>query len=75
MTDNYEDMAANPLHLRLMMEGQGDSDTQAQMLDDSQPPKATSDLIIPLGQQTSEPTDSGPHPDPEASARRARNCD
>ena len=71
MTDNYE----NPLHLQLMMEGQGDSDMQAQMLDESQPPKATSDPVIPLGQQTSKPTDSGPHPDPEASARRTRSCD
>ena len=75
MTDNYENMAANPLHLRLMMEGQGDSDMQAHMLDEGQPPKATSDPIIPLGQQASELTDSGPHPDPEASARRARSCD
>ena len=71
MTDNYED----PLPLQLIMEGQGDSDMQAQMLDESQPPKGTSDPIIPLGKQTSEPADSGPNPDPEDSARRARSCD
>ena len=69
MTNIYENVAAYPLHLQLIMEG--DSDMQAQMLDKSQPPKGTSDPIIPLGNQTSKPADTGPHPDPEVSARRA----
>ena len=71
MTNIYQDVAADPLHLQLM---EGDSDIQAQMLDKSQPPKNTSDSIIPLGNQTSKPADTT-HPDFEASARRARNCD
>ena len=58
-----------PLHLQLIMKI--DSDIQAQMLDKSQPPKNTSDSIILLGNQTSKPADTGPHPDPEVSPRRA----
>ena len=75
MTDNYEDMAADPLHLQLMMESQSDSNMQTQMPDETQPPKGTSEPVVSLGKQTSEPAATVPHPDPEASARRARSCD
>ena len=49
MTDNYKDMAAEPLHLQSMIKSQSDSNMQTQMLMKLSHLKARLSQLFPLG--------------------------
>ena len=73
MSDNYEDMGANPLHLQLMMESQDGPNSDAQAASISNPPIDVSEPVIPSEDPASATTDH--HPAPGTSNKKTQPCD